>query len=338
MACDTVSGAARFAFEPAVSTLSRMASSEVYVALKMSAERQQRAAHRLRAAGFEPRFVGAPELVEQLGNIEYLILGRPPVIDWSSARRLRLIHVAGAGVDPLFPAHGLRPEVTVTNSRGAHAELVRDHVLALLLALYRDLPRAFEQQANRQWQSYPAVSVSGQTLCVVGLGEIGARVALAGDALGMRVTGVARTARPVPGVSRVLPVTQLTEAVTTADAIVICVPLTSQTRHLFDANLLERLRTGVRLVNVSRGAVIDERALEMALRAGRLTAALDVFETEPLAETSSLWRCPGLIVSPHLAGFAAEYLDAVVDKFVGATEALSRGETPAAVVSREHEY
>src|SRR5690606_9259432 len=122
------------------------------------------------------------------------------------------------------------------------------------------------------------------------------------------------------------------------DAIVICVPLTSRTQHLFDATLLERLPTGVRLVNVSRGAVIDEVALEKALRAGRLTAALDVFETEPLPPASSLWQCPGLIVSPHLAGFAAEYFDAVIDKFVAATEALDQGRAPATVVSREHEY
>lgn len=310
----------------------------VHVALKLSAERERQITDQLRSRGFEARVVSAVELERQLPHIERLIIGRPPRIDWRPAVNMHLLHVAGAGVDPLFPAHGLREEVVITSSRGAHAELVRDHVIALLLALYRDLPRAFAQQARREWRSYPTQSVVGQRLLVVGLGEIGSRVALVASALGMRVTGVCRTPRDVPGVERVARPEQLQELVQQSDAIAICVPLTSHTRGLFDATQISRLPQGIRLVNVSRGAVLDEVALERALRAGRLTAALDVFDTEPLPAHSSLWDCPGLIVSPHVAGFAADYLDGVIELFLDALHALERGQSPRTLVTREREY
>lgn len=310
----------------------------VHIALKLSAERERQVTDALRSHGLEARIVDASQLIEQLPQIERLIIGRPPRIDWAPAVNLRLLHVAGAGVDPLFPATGLRPEAVITSSRGAHAELVRDHVIALLLALYRDLPRAFAQQARREWRSYATQSLAGQRLCLVGLGEIGSRVALVANALGMRVTGVCRTPRDVPGVERVVGPDQLSELARQADALAICVPLTSRTRYLFDAKLIEQLPHGMRLVNVSRGAILDEVALERALRAGRLTAALDVFDSEPLPVDSPLWDCPGLVISPHVAGFAADYLDGVIALFLDAQHALERGEVPRTLVSREREY
>lgn len=315
-----------------------MPNAVVHIALKLSPERERQILDQLLSHGLEARVVSAVELERQLPHIERLLIGRPPRIDWGPAVNLRLLHVAGAGVDPLFPAHGLRPEVVITSSRGAHAELIRDHVIALLLALYRDLPRAFAQQVRREWRSYPTQSLAGQRLCIVGLGEIGSRVAPVANALGMRVTGVCRTPRDVPGVEHVARPEQLSELAQQADAIAICVPLTSHTRGLFDAALIERLPQGMRLINVSRGAVLDEFALERALRAGRLTAALDVFDTEPLPAQSTLWDCPGLIVSPHVAGFAADYLDGVIELFLDALNALEQGQTPRTVVTREREY
>jgi phosphoglycerate dehydrogenase-like enzyme len=304
----------------------------------MSPEREQKTKQQLEQHGFATEVLNPEQLLDVLPRIELLVLGRPPRIDWSAAARLRLIHVAGSGVDPLLPARGLRPEVTITNSRGAHAELVRDHAIASLLALFREFPRAHAQQARREWRSYPTQSVAGKRLCIVGLGEIGARIAAVAHALGMRVSGVCRTPREVPGTELVVGIPQLVEVLSTADAVVLCVPLTSQTRGLFNAEVLAALPTGARLVNVSRGAVVDEAALEVALRAGRLTAALDVFEAEPLPSTSSLWDCPGLLVTPHIAGFATDYMDGVIAAFVAATLALEAGELPPTVVSREYQY
>ncbi len=315
-----------------------MARSPVHLALKMSPEREQKTKQQLQQLGFTTEVVNPERLLDVLPRIELLIIGRPPQIDWSAAARLRLIHVAGSGVDPLLPARGLRPEVTITNSRGAHADLVRDHAIASLLALFRDLPRAHAQQARREWRSYPTQSVAGKRLCIVGLGEVGARIAKVAHALGMRVTGVCRTPRQVPGTELVVGVSRLVEIISTADAVVVCVPLTSQTRGLFNAEVLAALPPGARLVNVSRGSVVDEAALEVALRAGRLTAAVDVFEAEPLPTTSSLWDCPGLLVTPHIAGFAADYMDGVIAAFAAAALALEAGELPPTVVSREHEY
>jgi phosphoglycerate dehydrogenase-like enzyme len=102
--------------------------------------------------------------------------------------------------------------------------------------------------------------------------------------------------------------------------------------------LLNATPTGALLINVSRGAVVNEQALTQALKVGRLTAALDVFEDEPLPPSSELWNCPGLLITPHNAGYAANYLDGVLELFVGAANAVKQGLPPATLVDRKREY
>lgn len=295
---------------------------------------------RLRRAGLRAVFLRTAAALEAaLPEVELLLLGRPPRLDWSGAQRLRLLHVAGAGVDPLFPARGLREQVVITNSRGAMADAVRDHVLALVFAFARDLPRAFAQQAARSWQTYSREPIRNQRLCVVGLGEIGSRVASAGIALGFRVSGVCRSARPFPGVEPVRDVAELSAAFAEADYVVLCLPLTSSTRGLCDDALLGALSPRAVLIDVSRGGIVDEGALERRLRAGQLRgAALDVFAEEPLPPNSPLWTCPGLLITPHSAGSIPTYFEAVVALFVDAVERLTRGEQPRTLVSRTAEY
>lgn len=312
----------------------------VHLAVKLDEPSAARVEQHLREAGLTPvRLSGAEELAARLDEIEYLLLGRPPRIDWSPARRLKLLHVAGAGVDPLFPARGLHEQVVVTNSRGAMADAVRDHVMALLLALARDLPRAFAQQTRRQWQSYAAAAISGKRLCLVGVGEIGQRVAQVAPGFGLEVVGVRRTAAPCPGIAEVYAPGALHQALVGADFVVLALPRTRHTRHAFGERELAVLPAGASLVNVARGGIVDESALIQALRSGRLRgAAMDVFADEPLAADSPLWTCPRLIITPHCSGSIPHYFDPVIRMFVDGIERLERGEVPLTVVSREHEY
>ncbi|MCS0505019.1 D-2-hydroxyacid dehydrogenase [Ancylobacter mangrovi] len=225
----------------------------------------------------------------------------------AQAPRLRWLQVLGSGVDKLASLE--RPDLVITNAADAYGPAVAEHAVALALALFRRIPELVEARERRQWTK-PSTddrldSLEGAVAAVVGYGAIGAAIVRRLDAFDASSIRVVRR-RPVPspdgeaGRVRFLP---LDEALSGADIVFLAVPLTGQTRRLVDAARLAHLAPGARLVNVSRGNVVDTDALIAALASGALSgAALDVFETEPLPTASPLWALPNLIVSPHVAG------------------------------------
>jgi phosphoglycerate dehydrogenase-like enzyme len=217
------------------------------------------------------------------------------------ATGLRWLHTFSAGVDhPVFRSL-LARGVRLTTSSGASASAVAQMAILLMLALARDLPGRLAAQRERRWAPEPGEDLEGKVAAVVGLGPIGLEIARLARAFDMRVIGVRR--RPVGDEPcETWPMTRLGELLGLADYVVLALPLTSDTRHVIDARALARMRPGARLVNVGRGELVDEAALAAALREGRLAgAALDVFEREPLPETSQLWDVPGVILTPHVA-------------------------------------
>lgn len=308
--------------------------------MALEPEAQREAQAELSNAGLAPIFLAnVPALAASLSSIEYLLIGRPPRLDFAPAERLRLLQIAGSGVDPLFPARGLRDEVAIANCRGAHANGVRDHALSLLLAAARDLPRAFAQQARREWRPYASTPLQGQRLLLLGFGAVGSRVARAAAALGMRVSAVRRSARREPELERTYLPEELVEAARQADYLVICAPLTGKTRGLVDAGVIGALPRHAALIDVSRGGIVDHAALAAALQAGELrSAACDVFEEEPLPATSPLWSAPRLIVTPHVAGLEPRYFAPILASFAENVRRVQRGEAPLESVSRELEY
>lgn len=295
---------------------------------------------RLQQSELMPRFLRSDgEVAEHLPKARFLLVNKAPRVGWARAEQLQLIQFAGSSAASLFPATGLSARVHVANTRGAHSDAVRDHVMMLLLALARDLPRALEQQRGKSFLPFPSVPLREQTLCVVGLGAIGATVARAATAFGLRVIGVRRSAEPHPDVSACYDAPRLCEAIAEADFTVVCLPLTDATRGCFNRRTIEQLRFGSVLINVSEGGIVDEAAVEASLRTGRLRgAALDVFTEEPLAEKSGLWTCPRLIVTPHTAGLTPNALDPVLDIFADNVACLLRREMPTHLVSRELGY
>jgi glyoxylate/hydroxypyruvate reductase len=311
----------------------------VHVAIDLDTAAMRLVERRLGEAGLETAFLRQPnELNEHLPEVRFLLLGRAPRLDWSKATSLELIQGSESGIDPLFPAEGLDVRVQIARG-GAHAESAREHVLALLLSFARDLPRVQRQQQARTFRRFPLRPLAGQRLVVVGLGEVGRRVAEATTALGMDVVGVRARPTPTPGVHAVFGPAALAEALNDANYVVVALPLTSRTRNLFDQETLESLPFQTVLVNVSRSGVLDEAALERLLREGRLKgAAIDVPANPPLAETSSLWSCPNLIISPELASSVPNFLDPILDRFVENVRRVARGVPPEYAVSREMEY
>lgn len=311
----------------------------LHVSLSLTPEMRRRYGSEISRRGYRVQFVRGVDLVRQLGACRFLLTGRPPRIDWSTAERLELLQVAGTGVDPLFPAHGLSERVQIANLRGPHEDSVRDHVLGLLLGHVRRLPLALAQQSERNWAPYTSRPLTGQTLVLLGFGGIGRRVAAVARTLGMRVMAVRRSAAPDPDADRVYGPANLDSALSVADHVVVCLPLTSRTRGSVSAAMLARLPPHATLIDVSRGGIVDHAALEVALRSSALNAAaLDVFQDEPLPASSSLWTCPNLIITPHVAGWTETYPIQVLESYLDNVERVERGQPVRSAVSREHEY
>lgn len=252
----------------------------------------------------------------------------------ASMRRLTWIHSSAAGVGSLLTPAVVDSPVVVTNSRGVHSEAIAEHAIALALALRRDLHVAARRQMSHDWAQQEiygrsAPPLSRATMLVVGLGTIGARVAAAGVALGIRVVGVRRrTHEPPPaGVSAVMSINRLRDALSTADIVVLTVPHTPDTRRLIGSAELAAMKPSAILVNVARGEIVDEPALVRALQSGVIAGAgLDAFEQEPLPADHPLWDLPGVLISPHTATFGGDYWGPIVDLFLDNVRRFKRGQ------------
>ena len=224
------------------------------------------------------------------------------VLALRDAKQLRWLHTFSAGVDnPWFQALRARG-VRLTTSSGANAVPIAQTVLLYLLALSRDLASWQDAQQRRAWERHAVVDLQGLTLGVVGLGPIGLEVARLGAALRMRVVGVRRSPRGDEP-CETWPIARLDALLPSADALVLALPLSDDTHHLLDARRIALLKRGAWIVNVGRGALVEEAALVAALQSGQLGGAgLDVFEVEPLPPASPLWTMPNVIVTPHNSG------------------------------------
>jgi phosphoglycerate dehydrogenase-like enzyme len=243
----------------------------------------------------------APGSAPDLGGVELLV---PDEIDarrleavLAAAPDLRILQTFSAGVDWLLPR--VPAGLTVASASVVHAESVAEWVLAVVLADLKDLPRWTAAQREHRWKDGDVElgDLRGARVLIAGHGAIGAAVEARMAPFGARVTRVARRARPGTHATGELP-----ELLGEADVVVVLMPLTDATRRLFDAPLLARMRDGALLVNAARGAIVDQDALLAELRRGRLRAALDVVEPEPLPADHPLWDAPGLILTPHVAG------------------------------------
>lgn len=208
---------------------------------------------------------------------------------------LAVLQAASAGTDWLKP--WVPDGVTLCNARGTRDIAVAEWVLAAVLCMEKSLIDLAGRQARHEWRTEMLSELAGKRAVIVGYGSIGRRAATMLEAVGIRVTGVASTARPgAHGVE------DLAELLPNSDIVVLLVPLTADTRGLFDERMLSRMRPGALLVNASRGPVVDSAALLEQLNAGRIRAALDVTDPEPLPAGHMLWDAPGLLITPHLAG------------------------------------
>jgi phosphoglycerate dehydrogenase-like enzyme len=251
------------------------------------------------------------------------------VVSWSlkgeqvkAAPRLRWIHSTAAAIHQLLIPEIVSSGITITNARGVHGPVVAEHVLALMFALSKRLPTAFRMQQRHHWgqeqmteEQPPLRELRASVLGIIGVGSIGRPVATLASFMGMRVIGV--RANPAKGVDwvpsddpvraqhRVYGQRDLDRMLKDSDFVVISAPVTNATTKIMDEKALATMKPDAYLINVSRGALVDEKALTKALRNRKIGgAALDVFEEEPLPGDSPLWDLDNVIITPHQGGIS----------------------------------
>jgi phosphoglycerate dehydrogenase-like enzyme len=209
--------------------------------------------------------------------------------------RLKTIQILSAGADYILPF--IPAGVTLCNARGAHTPATAEWTAGVIIASIRNFPRFAAGQQAGHWD--PAVSdlVAGKRVLIVGYGSIGEAVERRLAGWEVVIDRVARHAR-----DGVHPIGELPRLLPDADVVVILVPSTEETRRLVDAEFLKTMKDGALLVNAARGAIVDTDALLAELASGRLRAALDVTDPEPLPDGHPLWSAPGLLLTPHVGG------------------------------------
>lgn len=228
------------------------------------------------------------------------------------ARELRWVHAPTAAVHQLLFPELVKSDVVISNSSEVHGPVVAEHVIALIFALAKKIPQATLWQQKRTWGQTAIWSegprpreIAGATVGLIGVGSIGKNVAKKAAALGMRAIAVREhpeKGRP-EGVVTILASSQLEELLAESDYVVVAAPLTSATQGLMNAARFAKMKADAYLINVGRGAQVDDAALVEALRDKRIAgAAIDVFEQEPLPPESPLWNLENLFITPHTAG------------------------------------
>ncbi|MDQ0993213.1 2-hydroxyacid dehydrogenase [Streptomyces sp. V3I7] len=222
---------------------------------------------------------------------------------------LRLLQTLTAGVDDVSARLSSLPSgVTLCNARGVHEASTAELALTLTLASLRGVPQFVRAQQREQWQGEFRPALADKNVLIVGYGSIGS--AIEDRLVPFEVARVARVARTGRTTERgpVRPLTDLPALLPEADVVILSTPLTESTRGLVNAGFLGRMKDGALLVNVARGAVVDTKALLAELESGRLTAALDVTDPEPLPPGHPLWQAPGVLISPHVGGPTSAFL------------------------------
>jgi len=244
-------------------------------------------------------WTGGEPLPDSKDDVEFIVLpGRvtPEMLAViTKLPKLKVIQLTSAGAERVAPY--IPAGITLCNARGAHDTATAEWTVGAIVASIRNFPRFAKAQEAGRWDFAVSESVAGKHVLIVGYGSIGAAVER--RLAGWEVT-VERVARhPREGVR---PITELQEALPSADVVVLLVPVTDETRHLVNAEFLKSMKDGALLVNAARGPIVDTDALLAELTAQRITAALDVTDPEPLPPGHPLWQAPGLLLTPHVGG------------------------------------
>jgi len=255
---------------------------------------------------------------------------------------LRWVQATSSGIGQFLERTGLdRSDIIFTTAAGVHAVPLAEFALTGVLYFVKGIRHLIERQAAHEWERYTTTQLAGQRVMVVGLGQVGLQVAELFSALGADVWGVARVPRhiDVGPIRKVVGIDAMDDLLPEVAAVVLCCPLTSQTRGIMSRSRLQKLPRGAVIVNIARGPLIDEAALVDLLATGHLGGAcLDVAAVEPLPNESPLWDMPNVLISPHSASTVSRENAALSDLFCDNLRAWFDGRPMHNLYSSEKGY
>lgn len=256
------------------------------------------------------------------------------------APRLRWLQATSAGIGQMVKRVGLdRTDITFTTASGVHARPLADFCLMAMLMFAKNYFLMERDRKAGRWDRYSGEELTGKTLAIVGLGRVGQEVARHGKRMDMRVTGMRRSNTPVPDIDRLFDRADLDAMLREADFLVLAAPHTAETEGIIGKGELAQLRPSAVVINIGRGALLDEDALIRALQEGRLAgAALDVLREEPPSTDSPLWDLPNVILSPHSASTVTQENARITDLFCENLRRYLSGQPLRNVLDKEKLY
>jgi phosphoglycerate dehydrogenase-like enzyme len=259
-----------------------------------------------------------------------------------AAPNLRWHQTTSAGVNHILTPTYLQRGIILTNGAGTFAIPIAEFVLTYILVHAKQVSTLLKLQANHAWKKsieLPIQEVLGKTLLIIGAGHIGQEIAKRASAFGMQVWGSRRHPQPTAGFERVVGTEDWRSLLPEADYVVLATPLTAETKGLFDAAALRSMRPTAYLINIARGAVVDETALITALQESWIAGAgLDTFYTEPLPPESPFWSLPNVFVTPHTSGFSPRITERTTALFLDNLSRYQAGEPLRNVVDQTAGY
>jgi phosphoglycerate dehydrogenase-like enzyme len=260
----------------------------------------------------------------------------------AAAPKLRWVHSSGAGVEGLLFPEVVASDVVLTNARGAHRVAMPEYVLMCMLAWTHHLPQLLDAQRRREWIHPAAQEINGKTLGLLGYGEIGRAVANRARPLGVRCIALRRDpARQEGGdlVERVYGPQQLHDFLRDCDFVVNSLPLTDETRGVFDEAAFAAMRHTAVLIHLGRGPTVQQDALLQALRDRWIAGAfLDVFDAEPLPPDAPLWTVENAIITSHTSGNSVRYMERSIDIFCDNVRRFVAGDKLRNIVDKRRGY
>lgn len=268
------------------------------------------------------------EIVRELGEANVLVLGRNPFPALLEQDQLDWIHCNHAGIDGYAPPELLDGRFIITSASGRSAPALAEHALMFMLALNHRVPVSQRRQRRRVWDTSglrAREALRGKTVLIIGAGHTGCEVARLCDAFGMTVRGYRRRSAPLPphfaSMASADDGDRLADLLADANFVVLAASLNTQSKHLLGKKELAALPRGAIVVNVGRGALLDQDALRHALTSGHLGGAgLDVTHPEPLPLRNRLWRCPNLMITPHVTPALPDRTERAMDMFIANLE------------------
>ncbi len=254
---------------------------------------------------------------------------------------LRWVHSRAAGLDSLLFPELVESPIPLTNGTGVFSQSLGEFALAVILYFAKDIRRLLRNQEACRWEQFDVEELPGQTVGIVGYGDIGGAVASRVHAMGMRVLALKRRqpSAPDPFVDRFYRPSELNLMLSDCDFVVAAAPLTRETRHMISDDAIAAMKPNAVVINIGRGPVIDQAALVRALSAGRIKGAgLDVFEQEPIPADDPIFKLPNILISPHSADHTRDWLNQAMQFFLEQYQRFSGGQPLKNIVEKHLGY